>query len=455
MHAIQAVANDFGKSFDSSNNLNHSETTHTQILDKLLNEVKKIDFELLAFPQRVKLEQEIKAIFDNQKRTKEDSERMQRLQKKVDNLKLNEDHYLVLAIESIIKFAKENKWDLCKNQDFIYIYNGAYWKHIDKGDFQCFLGKAAEKMGVPKFKAKVFHFNEKLMKQFLHAAHLPTPEPNKDNVLINLLNGTFEITPDGTKLRPFNRKDFITYQLPFEYNPTAETPIFTKFLNRVLPDEERQRVLSEFMGYIFIKHGGKLKLDSALILHGGGANGKSVFYEILRAMLGIENVSTYSLQELTDSSGYYRAMIGNKLLNYASEISGKLEIDMFKKMVSGEQMTARLPYGKPMELNNYAKFVFNCNELPKDVEHTNAFFRRWIIIPFDVTIPKAEQDSELHTKIIDSELSGVFNWVLDGLNRLLIQKRFSVCEAAEQALEQYKTESNSVQMFLNAEFQLS
>lgn len=100
-------------------------------------------------------------------------------------------------------------------------------------------------------------------------------------------------------------------------------------------------------------------------------------------------------------------------------------------------------------MKQYAKLIFNCNELPKDVEHTNAYFRRFLIIPFDVTIPEHEQDKNLHAKIINNELSGVFNWVLQGLNRLLEQKRFSNCEAAQQAVEQYKIESNSVQMFLN------
>jgi putative DNA primase/helicase len=93
--------------------------------------------------------------------------------------------------------------------------------------------------------------------------------------------------------------------------------------------------------------------------------------------------------------------------------------------------------------------IFNVNELPKDVEHTNAYFRRFLIIPFDVTIPEHEQDKNLHAKIIEKELSGVFNWVLEGLNRLLEQKHFSDCEAAKKAVEQYKIESNSVQMFLN------
>jgi putative DNA primase/helicase len=392
---------------------------HAEILHQLIEQFEPLDFEVLANPHNA------------------------------ENFKLNTKHFLVLSIENALKFAEQNRWGLCKNHDFIYLYNGTFWAEIDKETFQKFLGEAAEQMGVAKFSARFYQFREQLFKQFLSTAYLPTPQSNKDTVLINLKNGTFEISPTGTNLRPFDRSDFITYQLPFEYNPEAKAPLFEAYLNRVLPDKERQRVLAEYLGYVFIKHGGRLKLEAALVLYGTGANGKSVFYEVTNALLGAENVSSYSLQELTDDLGYYRAMIANKLVNYASEINGKLEADKFKKMVSGEVIPARLPYGKPMLLTNYAKFIFNCNELPKDVEHTNAYFRRWLIIPFDVTIPKAEQDSELHTKIIETELSGVFNWVLEGLNRLLEQKRFSECVAAQKAVEQYKIESDSVQMFLS------
>ena len=417
-------------------------TPHAEILHQLIEQFEPLDFELLAFPQAKKLREQLSKLDS-------ESEQAKDIRKQLDKLKLNTKHYLVLSIQHAVEFAEKNRWGLCKNHDFIYLYNGTFWAELDKDEFQKFLGEAAEKMGVAKFSARFYQFREQLFKQFLATAYLPTPESDKDTVLINLQNGTFEISPQGTNLKPFDRSDFITYQLPFEYNPQAKAPIFEAYLNRVLPDIERQRVLAEYLGYVFIKHGGRLKLEAALILYGTGANGKSVFYEIVNALLGTDNVSSYSLQELTDDSGYYRAMIANKLVNYASEINGKLQTDSFKKMVSGEATPARLPYGKPMMLTNYAKFIFNVNELPKDVEHTNAYFRRWLIIPFDVTIPKKEQDSELHTKIIEKELSGVFNWVLQGLNRLLEQKKFSDCEAAQQAVEQYEIESNSVQMFLN------
>lgn len=418
-------------------------TPHAEILHNLIEQFEPLDFELLVYPQVEKLREQ-------QKHEEPGSDRAREIQSQLDKLKLNLKHYLVLSIENALLFAEKNHWGLCKNHDFIYLYNGTFWAEIDKETFQKFLGEAAEQMGVAKFSARFYQFREQLFKQFLSTAYLPTPESNKDTVLINLQNGTFEISPQGTKLKPFDSSDFITYQLPFEYNPQAEAPLFKAYLNRVLPDPERQRVLAEYLGFVFIKHGSNaLKEEKALILYGTGANGKSVFFEIVNALLGPDNVSSYSLQSLTNDNGYFRAKLANKLVNYASEINGNMEAAIFKQMVSGEPVEARLPYGQPFILRQYAKLIFNCNELPKDVEHSNAYYRRFLIIPFDVTIPEHEQDKNLHIKIIEKELSGVFNWVLQGLSRLLEQKRFSDCEAAQQAIEQYKIESNSVQMFLN------
>jgi putative DNA primase/helicase len=420
-----------------------SATPHAEILNQLIEQFEPLDFEVLAFPQAEKLRGQLE-------KAAHGSEQAKDIQKQLDKLKLNLKHYLVLSIENTLQFAENNRWGLCKNHDFIYLYNGTFWAEIDKETFQKFLGEAAEKMGVAKFSARFYQFREQLFKQFLATAYLPTPESNKDTVLINLQNGTFEISPQGTKLRPFDRSDFITYQLPFKYNPEAKAPMFESYLNKVLPDLERQKVLAEYLGFVFIKHGSNaLKEEKALILYGTGANGKSVFFEIVNALLGADNVGSFSLQSLTNDNGYFRAKLANKLVNYASEINGNLEASVFKQLVSGEPVEARLPYGQPFILKQYAKLIFNCNELPKDVEHTNAYFRRFLIIPFDVTIPPQEQDKNLHTNIIENELSGVFNWVLEGLNRLLGQKKFSDCAAAQKAVELYKIESNSVQMFLN------
>lgn len=128
-----------------------------------------------------------------------------------------------------------------------------------------------------------------------------------------------------------------------------------------------------------------------------------------------------------------------------------MEASTFKQLASGEPIQARQIYGQPFTMMNYAKLMFNCNELPKEVENTEAFFRRFLIFPFTQTIPKAEQDPELSTKIIQTELSGVFNWMLEGLRRLLEQRRFSDSEQIDNQVNEFRREADSVAMFLEEE----
>lgn len=419
------------------------EIPHTEILNNLIEEIEPINFLEEAYPELENLKEQLKKAEVGSNEAKE-------LIKKLSGFKVLEKHHLIISVDKVIKYAELKDWGICKQLSYIYLYNGCFWKEINTDEFESFLGLSAEKLGVPKYTAKYFQFRQKLLKQFLATGYLQTPETKKNSILINLQNGTFEITPKYTQLKSFKRTDFLKYQLPFEYNPEAKAPLFEAYLSKVLPDVSCQKVLAEYLGYVFIKNSNEnLKLEKALILYGTGANGKSVFYEIVNALLGSENTSNHSLQNLTDENGYYRAKIANKLVNYASEINGKLESSIFKQLVSGEPVGARLPYGEPFELKEYAKLIFNCNELPKDVEHTNAYFRRFLIIPFNVTIPEEERDTQLSNKIIENELSGVFNWVLDGLNRILKQKKFTECEAANKILEKYKFESDSVQLFLD------
>lgn len=366
------------------------------------------------------------------------------------NESITKKHFLISCIEEVLNYALKSNWNICKHLNFIYLYNGAYWSSFNEAEFKRFLGEAAERMGIDKYDARHYSFRDQLFKQFLSVANLSKPDHNNDEVFINLKNGTFEIGPKKQLLRRHNSKDFITYQLTFDYNQESLSPLFFEYLNRVLPSSELQDILAEYLAYVFIKPS-TLKLEKTLLLYGTGANGKSVFFEIVNALLGAENISSYSLSNLTNENGYYRAMIADKLLNYASEISGKLETSIFKQLVSGEPVEARLPYGNPFTLSNYAKLIFNCNELPKEVEQTHAYFRRFLIIPFNVEIPENEQDKELSNKIIEKELSGIFNWVLIGLNRLLAQKNFTKSKAVSDQLDQYKKQSDGVLMFLEDE----
>jgi len=360
--------------------------------------------------------------------------------------RITQKHYKIIAIEKLIELTKLKDWGLCQRQGFIYVFNGQYWVPIDSDDIKAFLGKVALKMGVPKFDAKDSDFRRKLFEQFESDAHLPEPEISKDTVLINLQNGTLAISGDKFQLRKFDRADFITYQLPFAYNPDTKAPRFESFLNEVLPDHESRKVLAEFLGWIFVKN---LKLEKSLVLFGTGGNGKSVIFDVITAMLGNQNVTSYPLKNLTDEQGYHRAKLAKTLVNYASEISGNFDSDEFKKLISNEPVQARLPYKDPFNLTDYGKFIFNANTLPNAGEISRAYFRRFLILNFPLEIPEEKQDKKLADKIISNELPGVLNWVLKGLKRLIHQKKFSPCRSADDMLEQYKKESDTARLFMD------
>jgi putative DNA primase/helicase len=430
--------------------------TTEEIFQHLLEGVEKIDFESLAFNGTYddKIEEFNQREEDDGFPLNEDgsSEKCVKSEpnlqlKKLSSFVVTKNHYVIITVEELITIAKINDWGLCKKNGNIFLYNGAYWIEIDKERFQFFLGEVALKMGVEKFKAKIHTFKTELFKQFMADAFMASPPVKNDEVLINLQNGTFEIMPAKRGLKEFDQTDFLTHQLSFEFDISATSPQFQKYLDEVLPDKDKQKVLAEYIGYIFIKPS-LLKLEKVLLLFGTGANGKSVFFEIISALLGSENMSNYSLQSLTNETGYFRAKLSGKLLNYVSELNANFETSIFKQLASGEPIETRLPYKEPFILVDYAKLMFNCNELPKDVEQTTAFFRRFLILEFDVTIPEISQDKELSKKIIDTELSGVFNWVLEGLDRLLLQKNFSKCAAIDNARIEYEKKSDSVQLFI-------
>lgn len=357
--------------------------------------------------------------------------------------KLPQKHEIVICVEQILKVAREEKYDLARKDAFVFVYNCEYWSEVDSETLKQFLSQAAEKLGVNNLEARHYEYCEKLYKQFLKAAHLEPSAQKKGKVLINLANGTFEIDGATQRFRAFQKADFITYQLPFEYNEMAEAPKFHSYLNQVLPEKELQDILAEFLAYPFIKH---LKLEKVAILYGFGANGKSVCTEITSAVYGPENITNFSLSNLMEENN--RALIANKLLNFGSEINASTMNDVFKILASGEPIQARLKYGNSFLMQDYARLCFNSNELPRNIEQLLSYFRRLIIIPFRVTIPENEQDPELAQKIIENELPGVFNWILKGARRLVENKKFTESKIVAAEIQTYRKDSDSVAIFL-------
>lgn len=332
---------------------------------------------------------------------------------------------------------------VAKINGLIHFYTGKHWHPLDQEDLESYLGKFAEAIGNGVADSRYVDNRKKFAEQ-LRAVADSKDQPKQ--TMVNFLNGTLRITEDDEYLSDHEKENAFTYVLPFEYIPNAKCPLFTRYLERVLPDQESRIVLAEFFGYIFLRD---LKLEKMLVLLGHGHNGKSVLFDIVTALLGDSNISNIGYEYLKKPESRYPLL--GKLLNFGSEIGGNVPLDIFKKASSGEPLEFRKLYGDLITSKNYARLAFNANDMPTLTEQTTGFFRRFLIIPFEETISSSEKDPDLADKIIAGELPGVMNWIFEGMRRVRKNRKFSQCHKSDQCLERYKLDSDSVAQFLQEE----
>jgi putative DNA primase/helicase len=236
--------------------------------------------------------------------------------------------------------------------------------------------------------------------------------------------------------------------LPVRYDPNADCPKFKTFLAEVVPSPEDVKVLQEFFGYCLLRN---CKFEKALMLVGSGANGKSTFLYVLTKTLGKQNVSGMPLQIITNNR-FALAELYGKMANIYSDLPAIALKDtgLFKSLVTGEMTSGEHKFKGRFDFEPYAKLLFSCNNMPPTPDDTDAFFRRWGIVPFPIQFlpnnPKTDPDLRKKLTTLE-ELSGTLNWALEGLERLLQQGKFSISETVEETRDRYTLLSNPERAF--------
>lgn len=304
--------------------------------------------------------------------------------------------------------------------------------------------QASCKMGYPEIECRDSSFVDKLFQQAVQEGFFAERNSERQSI-INLKNGSLLLSADGVKLKPFDHRDFLTHQLDFEYDEKAVNHIFLAYLETVLPDPCTRKTLQQVAGYLFVKG---LKMELAFFLFGLGANGKSVFFEVFTGVVGVENVSNYSIESLTKDGKYDRAMIKDKIVNYGTDVKlTSIDPSNFKTLASGEPIQARLPYGRPFIMRDYAKLIFNVNRMDSaNIEHTHGFYRRLLIIPFNQTIAEDRQDRDLHIKILANK-AGVLNWIVEGAREVIKNRDIFISDECRNFKARFLRETDSVAMF--------
>ena len=245
------------------------------------------------------------------------------------------------------------------------------------------------------------------------------PEKLKQNFyMINMKNGMLDLQ-EG-KLLPHNKKYYSKIQIPIKFDSHAECPKFDKTMLEMFPEDfGKIDALQEFAGYCFYP---KIFIEKCLFLIGEGSNGKSVFLYLLQQIVGEENITSLDPQLFSDK--FLLGTIKDKLLNVSAEIETKEQIaaNTFKKVVSGDLIQADEKYNKnPFKFYPIAKHVFSMNKVPLISDRSFAFNRRLLVVQFNERFEDAKANKNLKYELAETELSGIFNWAMLGLERLLKQ----------------------------------
>ncbi len=256
---------------------------------------------------------------------------------------------------------------------------------------------------------------------------------------INFKNGVFDLRTG--ELSPHQREMGFRHALPFEYDEYAKCPIFEKFLTQVTGgDRDLGDVLLEYVGYAF--SGDFPRQGKVLVLTGNGSNGKSTFLDLIRK-LGGPNCSSLNWSDIRNTTT--RLALEGKLFNVCEESpkDAMKDTSFFKNISTGGEITVKKLYKQPYQVECRTKFIFACNELPTSDDTTAGFFRRFLIVPFNVEFSDAlgNVDKGIREKLYE-ELPGIFNLVRRGYDCLTRNGRFTEARASSDSLDRYKMDTD-------------
>ena len=197
--------------------------------------------------------------------------------------------------------------------------------------------------------------------------------------------------------------------------PTA--PTFRAFLDRIFAgDRELEAFVQRFAGYSLT---GSTAEQCFVILHGGGANGKSTLLELLRYVLGDYGANTSA--DVLMASSFARGpdnevarLRAARFVSAAESGEGRrLDEERVKRLTGGDTLTARFLYREHFEFTPTFKLWLCTNHRPEIRGTDDAIWRRVRLVPFNVTIPPHERDGDLPAKL-RAEAPGVLRWAVEG-----------------------------------------
>ncbi len=367
------------------------------------------------------------------------------------------------------QFGKFFKW-MATDKTW-YFYNGSYWEldngrhiematekvvnslRIEKPDFSFSTNTDQDKMQSEWLKfvkdsrshiAKVHMIDE--FKKYVTVDH---GEFDHDHMLLNTESGYVDLT--NGELKDHDIKKLFSEQTASEYSDTIDCPLWDQFLSQIFKnDEELIHYVQKAVGYSLT---GSTAEQVMFLLLGSGRNGKSVFINTIRNILGSYakqmNVESIIVHNNNGNANSDIARLENTRLVTSSEANegSRLDESLVKQLTGGDKILARFLYGMEFEYTPKFKIWMATNHLPLIRGTDEGIWRRLKVIPFDVQIPKDKVDKNLENKL-KSEWAGILNWIVQGA--IMWQREgLEDPERVSEASREYRENMDPLDAFIN------
>jgi len=265
--------------------------------------------------------------------------------------------------------------------------------------------------------------------------------------VLNVNNGTIDLKTG--KLRPHDSNQKLSKIVPIDYDPTAKCPRWSSFLYRVMDDDDDMiDFLQRAVGYTLT---GDVGGQCLFFTHGMGANGKSVFLEVLLQLLGEYGTNTRAETIMqTRNTGIpndIARLVGKRFVGVSEiELGQKMAESLIKDLTGGDTISARFLHKEYFDFKPEFKLWIRGNHKPNIRGTDDGIWRRIHLIPFDVQIPVAERDGSLPDKLRE-ELPGILRWAVDGAIAWL-QDGLRVPEKVCAATNEYRNDMDRLSDFI-------
>ena len=289
-----------------------------------------------------------------------------------------------------------------------------------------------------------------MLREYEHYSPVIPRMLDRNKSIIGCKNGILDLK-DG-KLYPHDKNAFITKQVPLNYNPEAPEPkLWLSFLNDIFGgNTELIHYIQKCVGYSLT---GSTVEQCIFFLHGTGGNGKSVFLDIIRYIMGdyatnIQPQTIMTSQRTGNApNGDIARLKGARFVTSVEPNEGVfLDEGLVKQLTGDDMVTARKMFGEEFEFKPEFKIWMATNHKPRIRGTDDGIWRRIHLIPFEVKIPEEKKDKNLKYKLV-KEAESVFKWAVEGC-LLWRSEGLSKPKSVSDATNEYRREMDIISAFI-------